>query len=149
MKYKATPGEVKAFRVISVGPALPDGSMQVGTDDGENRAATCYLMSRYFPRTGDYWVIQPDGSEALLPKDVFEHRYWPVSSSEGGKMKEAIKAAWDKLQAAQAVAPTAIEPSVLINGAKFAQFEAVNSFVTRNQAVLDAAKELLQAVEES
>lgn len=81
MKYKANPVRVDAFKIVSVaGHRNGDGSLNVATDDGENRCAVAGMVSRMMPVPGDYWVIQEDGYVYLNPKDVFERKYSPVDA---------------------------------------------------------------------
>ena len=81
MIYEANPVRVDAHIIISVGAVLPNGSMHVATQDGENRIATASMISRYIPVAGDYWVIQEDGYEYVNPKDVFERKYHPIKEN--------------------------------------------------------------------
>lgn len=42
---------------------------------------TPQMISRHFPRRGDYYVIQADDYRYINPRDVFERKYRPVVSA--------------------------------------------------------------------
>lgn len=75
MKYTANPVMVDAFKIVSVGEVLEDGSVHVALDDGNNAIADKGMTARMAPKPGDYWVVQADGYVYLNPKDVFERKY--------------------------------------------------------------------------
>ena len=54
---------------------LDDGSLNMATNDGQNRRANQGMVARYTPVAGDYWIVQSDGYEYLNPKEVFERKY--------------------------------------------------------------------------
>lgn len=76
MKYRALPVEVEAYVIESVKPpGHPHEKALVGCSDGLVRSVDEGMTARYWPKEGDYWVIQADGYAYLNPKDVFERKY--------------------------------------------------------------------------
>lgn len=80
MKYRALPVEVEAYVIESVKPpGYPHEKALVGCSDGLVRSVDEGMTARYWPKEGDYWVIQDDGYAYLNPKDVFERKYAHVT----------------------------------------------------------------------
>ncbi len=80
MKYQANPVHVDAEIIIGIGSVLPDGSLHLALQNGENFTADHGMIARYIPAEGDYVVTQEDGYRYVNPKHVFERKYSPVSA---------------------------------------------------------------------
>ena len=85
MKYIADPVEVEAFVILGVLEALNHNiSITIEEDLGtiSNISISKEMTSRYYPVTGDYYVIQSDGYAYLNPKNVFERKYSPIHPAD-------------------------------------------------------------------
>lgn len=38
------------------------------------------MTARFRPKVGDYWIVYPDGYQALSPKEAFEGGYMPIEA---------------------------------------------------------------------
>lgn len=81
-KWVANPVEVDAFEIENVHGCVekPD-DVVIFLRDGDSPIMVVHLtakmISRHFPRVGDYYVIQADDYRYLNPKEVFERKYRP------------------------------------------------------------------------
>ena len=75
MKYIANPVEVDAFVIQRVATIINDNRTYCTLEDGREVSADAGMTARYFPKPGDYWVVQEDGYEYLNPGFVFERKY--------------------------------------------------------------------------
>lgn len=69
--------KVWALRINSVVGWVTDPEVLLTfLDDGySSRMVDSKVVSRYFPVTGDYFVVYDDGYESISPKKAFEEGY--------------------------------------------------------------------------
>lgn len=77
-KFRANPVIVEATIIKTVGPHRQGVPLQLILENGNEFFAEPELTARYFPKEGDYVVVQDDGYKYLNPKDVFERKYSPI-----------------------------------------------------------------------
>ena len=82
MKYQANPVIVDAYKIVSISETDKDGSVFVTVDNGGQFLVDKGMSARYWPKDGDYFVIQSDDYRYINPKDVFERKYSPLPESE-------------------------------------------------------------------
>lgn len=85
MKYVANPVIVDAFVIKDIIREENAASRRVTTslklDNGRYEIIDDAMTSRYYPKPGDYFVIQEDGYLYINPKDVFERKYSPQKAA--------------------------------------------------------------------
>lgn len=81
MKYQANPVIVDAFKIEGIADNLEYDCLNLRLDSGEVVRSERGMTARYFPKLGDYWVIQDDGYKYLNPKDVFERKYSALNNN--------------------------------------------------------------------
>lgn len=82
--FQGKPVIVHAAEITGIDPADADGDVVIIFADDSGKLATPEMMSRITPKIGDYWVMasQADGMyEYLNPKEVFEAKYQPLTST--------------------------------------------------------------------
>jgi hypothetical protein len=52
---------------------------EIVVDDNKVIDISAEMTSRYFPKLGDYYVVQEDGYAYLNPKDVLDRKYRPLT----------------------------------------------------------------------
>ena len=81
-QYRAKPIIVDALRIEDVGSIDGNGIVTLTLENGQVVHASSGMTARYTPKSGDYWVTQPDGYVYLNPKAVFESKYEKLQSEK-------------------------------------------------------------------
>lgn len=84
MRFTTTAPEVDAFKLTKIGDQTANG-LEVFCDDGQTRLATPRILVRALvPRPGDFWVIQSNGFEYVVPQETFARTHMMLPGQSTG-----------------------------------------------------------------
>lgn len=76
---------VKRVLAGCITEVVPAGCyVQEANGDAILRIYAPHMTVRYTPEVGDWWIVYPDGYQAICPRAAFEDGYMPIEAPKAG-----------------------------------------------------------------